>query len=143
MLRCPLVLEHLSWDQTTGEVVYHARPGRRDGAGDSVGRWDVLGFIARVLDHLPEPHQQLLRYWGWYSNAARGRRRRLDGESPGMPARHDEPDEGDRHRRLTWSQLIRKIYEIDPLLCSFCAASSTTSAANARAPSPSRARLQP
>jgi hypothetical protein len=87
-----------------------------------VARWDVLGFIAQILDHLPEPHQQLLRYWGWYSNAARGRRRRLDGDTATSPARHTVSEAGARQRRLTWSQLIRKVYEIDPLLCSFCGA---------------------
>ncbi len=66
------------------EVVYRARAGHRDGRGNSVGRWavspallgDVLEFLARVLDPVPEPGRQLLRYWGSYSNAARGRRER-------------------------------------------------------------------
>jgi hypothetical protein len=78
-----------------------------------MARWDVLDFLARVLDHLPEPSQQLVRYWGWYSNAARGQRHRL---------RHTESGAEAKSRRLSWSQLIRKVYEIDPLLCAFCAA---------------------
>jgi len=122
MIRCPPVLERLSWDQLTGEVVDHARPGRRNGAGDSVARWGVLGFIARILGHLPKPHQQLLRYWGCYNNAARGRRRRLDGDPATSSARGAEPDQGARQRRLTWSHPIRKVYEIETLLCSFCGA---------------------
>jgi hypothetical protein len=61
-IRCPLVLERLEWDQTSGEVLYRARPGRHDASGESVARWDVLEFLARVLDHLPNPSQQLLRY---------------------------------------------------------------------------------
>ncbi len=69
-IRCPLVLERLAWDEISGEVVYRARPGRQDASGESVARWDVLEFLARVLDHLPEPGQQLLRYWGWYSPPA-------------------------------------------------------------------------
>lgn len=33
------------------------------------------------------------------------------------------PDEIEsRRRRLTWSQLIRKVYELDPLLCPYCGA---------------------
>ena len=35
----------------------------------------ACGF-ARVLDHLPPPRQQLVRYWGYYSNVSRGKRRR-------------------------------------------------------------------
>lgn len=37
-------------------------------------RWDVLEFIARVTDHIPEPGQQLIRNWGYYANASRGKR---------------------------------------------------------------------
>jgi hypothetical protein len=116
------VLEHLVWDEAAAEVVYSARPSHRDGASDSVARWDVLEFLARVLDHLPEPRQQLVRTWGWYSNASRGGRRRRQGESGTTPRRHTESGAEAQSRRLSWSQLIRKVYEIDPLLCTFCGA---------------------
>lgn len=117
------MLERLTWDETSGEVVYRARPGRHDARGESVAHWDVLEFLARVLDHLPDPSQQLLRYWGWYSNAARGRRERHSGEASATPRASTDPADGEsRQRRLTWSQLIRKVYEIDPLLCPYCGA---------------------
>ena len=32
----------------------------------------------------------------------------------------DPVDAEGKRRRLSWSQLIRKVYEIDPLLCPFC-----------------------
>ena len=60
-ISCPLVLERLEWDEAAAEIVYRARPGRQGAGGESVARWDVLEFLARVLDHLPEPGQQLLR----------------------------------------------------------------------------------
>jgi hypothetical protein len=82
----------------------------------------VLDRLARVLDHLPEPSQQLVRYWGWYSNASRGRRRRRQGETGITPTECAEPGDEGTSRRLSWSQLIRKVYEIDPLLCTFCGA---------------------
>jgi hypothetical protein len=122
-IRCPLVLERLEWDEIFGQVIYRARPGRHDAGGESVARWDVLEFLARVLDHLPEPGQQLLRYWGWYSNAARGRRLRQQGEPGTAPRAVTDPHDAEgRQRRLTWAQLIRKVYEIDPLLCPYCGA---------------------
>jgi hypothetical protein len=49
MIRCPLVLERLSWDQPTGEVVYHARPGRRDGCRRR------RGPLGRAELHRPDP----------------------------------------------------------------------------------------
>ena len=44
------------------------------------------------------------------------------GESGTTPRRHTEAGAEAKGRRLSWSQLIRKVYEIDPLLCTFCAA---------------------
>ena len=71
-IRCALVLERLTWEETSGEVACRARAGHRDGRENSVARWNILEFLARVLDHVPEPGEQLLRYRGSYSNAARG-----------------------------------------------------------------------
>ena len=136
MIRCPLVLERLSLDEDTGEVLYRTRASRAAHPEGPVARWDVYELIARVLDHLPPPRQQLVRYWGYYSNVSRGKRRaaslRLAATDPddetlaatgiptGVPTADDEPF---RHRaRLSWAALIKKVYEIDPLLCPFCGA---------------------
>jgi hypothetical protein len=123
MIRSPLALKRLSWNQQTAQVGYTARPTRRSGPRPATVSWDVLEFIARVVDHIPEPSQQMTRYWGWYANAARGQRRKKadEGEqaSPG-PAREDADDDFTRQARLSWAKLIRRVYEIDPLLCPFC-----------------------
>ena len=136
MIRCPLVLERLSLDQDSGEILYRSRPSRTSHPEGEVARWDVYELIARVLDHLPPPRHQLVRYWGYYSNVSRGKRRaaslRLAATDPddetlaatgiptGVPTADDEPF---RHRaRLSWAALIKKVYEIDPLLCPFCGA---------------------
>jgi hypothetical protein len=137
MIRCPVVLERLSLDEDTGEVIYRTRPSHTNHPEGPVARWDVYELIARVLDHLPAPHQQLVRYWGFYSNVSRGKRRvagrRLPGTEqpddeclssagvdPVLTPPHDEPFR--RRARLTWAALIKKVYEIDPLLCPFCGA---------------------
>ncbi len=72
----------MSWNEETAQVGYTARPTRRVGPGPTAASWDVLEFIARVVDHLPEPSQQMIRYWGWYANAARGKRRKIEEEEP-------------------------------------------------------------
>ena len=76
MIRCPLVLERLNWDAERADVTYQARPKRSKGPSGAIARWDVLEFIARVTDHIPEPGQQLIRNWGYYANASRAKRRR-------------------------------------------------------------------
>jgi hypothetical protein len=76
MIRCPIVLKRLSWETETGVVVCRGRPSRRGGSDGGEARWDVLEFLARVVDHIPEPSQQTVRYGGFYANAARGKRRK-------------------------------------------------------------------
>ena len=65
-------------------MVIHPRASRRGGPLGESERLDVLDFLARVLDPVPEPRQQQVRYWGWYSNAVRGKRRKAaaQGASP-------------------------------------------------------------
>jgi hypothetical protein len=76
MIRCPIVLKRLSWEADTGEVVCRSRPSRRAGSCLAKARWDVLELLARAVDHIPEPSQQTVRYWGFSANAARGKRRK-------------------------------------------------------------------
>jgi hypothetical protein len=124
MIRCPLALKRLSWNEDTAEVAYTARPTSRSGPQPTTACWDVLEFIARVVDHIPEPSQQTIRYWGWYANAARGKRRKAGEEVEARPALagDDAVDTFTRQARLTWVKLIRRVYQIDPLLCPFCGA---------------------
>ena len=63
----------------------------------------------------------MTRYWGWYSNAARGKRRRQDKNSQ-SPTEHRLPPASPaaRKRSLSWARLFQKVFEVDPLLCGFC-----------------------
>ena len=71
----------------------------------------------------------MVRYWGYYSNVSRGKRAAARGRAslprPLPAAEHlPEPQQEPfrRRARLTWAALIRRVYEIDPLLCPFCGA---------------------
>jgi len=78
--------------------------------------------------HIPEPRRHLVRYYGWYSNVSRGKRRKAEAElgrpaavGTGVPsrARHNETPNA-RPLRRSWAQLIKRIYEVDPLVCPKC-----------------------
>jgi len=45
---------------------------------------DYLEFIARVTSHIPDKGQVMIRYYGLYSNAHRGKIRKA-GVSPSLP----------------------------------------------------------
>ncbi len=56
---------------------------------------DPLDLIHALTTQIPDPGQHLVRYSGWYSNRSRG-------------------------ARASWARLLRRIFEVDPLLCPAC-----------------------
>ena len=128
ILRPSFAATRLRYQPSTGQVHYHTAKG--------VARsMDALDWIAQVISHIPDPHipdphipdpgAQMVRYYGWYSNASRGKRR-LVGQAVAAKASSDQPEtEADgfsRARRQNWARLLRKIYEVDPLTCPRCRA---------------------
>ena len=92
--------------------------------------FDPVEFLARVIMHVPEPRRHLVRYYGAYSNVSRGKRRRQDKATIGAGPRDSEhapaPRAGRdqssdaRALRRSWAQLIKRVYEVDPLVCPSC-----------------------
>ena len=66
-----------------------------------------------MCSHVPNKGEQMVRYYGYYSNVSRGKRKIQDKDDaiPSIP----EPDGSSREFRKNWARLIQKIYEIDPL----------------------------
>ena len=86
---------------------------------------DALDWIAQVVSHIPDPGEQMVRYYGWYSNASRGKRRKPGVSVPVEAQVQDtpQPDSDGEHfaqRRRSWARLLKKIYEVDPLRCPHC-----------------------
>jgi hypothetical protein len=71
-----------------------------------------------MCSHVPNKGEQIVRYYGYYSNACRGQRKKTneDGLVPSIL----QPDEPSKGYRKNWARLIQKIYEIDPLTCPKC-----------------------
>ena len=114
MIRPLLSLERLSLDQRTAKVSYQY--GKEPG---EVERMDYLEFIARVTSHIPDKGQVTVRYYGLYANAHRGKVRKASlGPFPLLIMEEELrpiPSKG-------WAEMIRKVYEVDPLLCPQCGA---------------------
>jgi hypothetical protein len=129
IMRPPISLERMMWDGV-GEVRYRRKRGHESaGLGErEVEAFDPAEFLARVIMHIPEPRRHLVRYYGWYSNVSRGKRRKADAELGLLaPAGFGGPSCDDRDRtpnarvlRRSWAQLIKRIYEVDPLVCPSC-----------------------
>jgi hypothetical protein len=79
---------------------------------------DALEWLAAMCSHVPNKGEQMVRYYGYYSNVCRGQRKKAneDGLVPSIL----QPDEPSKGYRKNWARLIQKIYEIDPLTCPKC-----------------------
>jgi hypothetical protein len=111
ILRSPVSLERMELDGR--EVVYRGK----DGAGEE--RFDALDFVARVLMQAPEPRLHLARFYGAYSSVSRGRAARAGAALEGSDSSDgDEPTSEERRRlRRSWARMLRKIHDVDALLC--------------------------
>jgi hypothetical protein len=112
MIRPLLSLERLSLDEREGKVCY--RYGKEAKEAEAM---DYLEFIARVTSHIPDKGQVTVRYYGLYANAHRGKIKNAN--LAAFPLRMVEeelrpiPSKG-------WAEMIRKVYEVDPLVCPQC-----------------------
>jgi hypothetical protein len=71
--RHPVALSRLTYQPAAGRVTYHSD--KTSGPTAGAETLDVLDFLARVVSHIPNKGQVLQRYYGWYANRTRGRRR--------------------------------------------------------------------
>ena len=78
---------------------------------------DYLEFIARVTSHIPDKGQVTIRYFGLYANSHRGKVRKSE-QAAGMLIIIEE--EGPKIPRRGWAEMIRKVYEVDPMACPKC-----------------------
>jgi len=59
----------------------------------------------------------MVRYVGFYSNISRGKRKKQAVDQPDYAI---EDDLYNKSCSKSWARLIKKIYEVDPLLCPKC-----------------------
>jgi hypothetical protein len=112
MIRPLLALERLTFLEPEGKVGY-----RYDQDGAERETMDYLEFIARVTSHIPDKGQVMVRYYSLYANAHRGKVRKA-GRNPFALRMVEEelkpvPSKG-------WAAMIRKVYEVDPMVCPKC-----------------------
>ena len=119
LLRAPVSLERLRVDPRTRSIHYRPK-GAHPRHAEST--FEVTEFLARLLQHVPEPRLHQVRYYGFYSNVARARRAEGEADREVIPGPEATEPGAAGHRRLrrSWAQLIRRIYEVDPLTCAEC-----------------------
>jgi hypothetical protein len=127
LVHAPFSLARLHYDRDAGIVTYEERPSSRSNLPAPIPeRFSPLDALAALTTHIPEKGQQDVRYCGYYSNKARGQRRKRQQSTAALtPAAgflpEAEQDDFRRHCRRAWARLIRKVWSADPLVCPRCA----------------------
>ena len=74
ILRPPVSLERMAFDEASDEVVYTRKA--KDGEPGGSEHIDAEDFLARLIAYIPQPRLHTVIFYGWYSNVSRGRRRK-------------------------------------------------------------------
>ena len=127
LLRCPVSLARIHWTPGSRTLFYESKGSHDDlllshPKGESL---DIFEFIARVLTQIPEPRKHGVHYFGAYASRTRvfRKKRGLTLHSLGDKDNSQstaEPELSPKKRaalRKSWAQLIKRVYQVDPLKC--------------------------
>ena len=125
MLRSPVSLSRMKW-RPGSHVLYEPKPAHDHPTElfPRLEKIDALEFLARVITQIPEPRRHLLFYYGHYANVVRGRHK-ISQPAEQTASPNNEPHQGEttlsparkQALRRRWADLIRRVFELDPLLC--------------------------
>lgn len=105
-----------------GRVCYRLRRAYSDGTKAIV--FDPLVFIEKLCALVPPPRQNLVTYFGVFAPNAAFRDQVVVKPRPAWkrtkPVPLEEAGENERRRRYTFSELMRRVFEIDVLVCPRC-----------------------
>jgi len=106
IIRASFSQERMTYIREESKVIYKSKHGRQQKA------FDALEWLVAMSSHILDKGEQMVRYYGYYSNVCRGRRQKenQDGVIPYII----EQEENSKEYRRNWARLIQKIYEADP-----------------------------
>ena len=123
IIRNPFAVEKMQVNATGGTIIYRSEINPTIQRNFEV--FTPCDFIAAITQHIPDKSFQLVRYYGWYSNKMRGQRDKQAVESAQTTINTVEVIDVSEHKRrripsAKWRELIKKVWEADPLMCPKC-----------------------
>ncbi len=91
--------------------------------GNTVLLLDPLDWIHALCQQIPDRGQHLTRYYGAYSNRTREALFQNNSSRISPPQLEQHTTTGpttSKPSRANWARLIKKVFEVDPLLCAKC-----------------------
>jgi hypothetical protein len=102
-----------------GRVLLETPPDPRTGA--TTLALEALEWVRRITNQIPDPRTHVVRYYGAYSNRARGLYRHPEAAAGEGAAPAEPADPATLPRRRSWARLLRRVFEVD-LTCPRCGA---------------------
>ncbi len=111
IIRASFSQERMTYIREESKVIYKSKDGRQQKAFDPPRMAPPTGgmqALAAMSSHIPDKGEQMVRYYGYYSNVCSGRRQKEDQD--GLIPYIIEPQEDSKQYRKNWARPIRKIY---------------------------------
>jgi len=121
IVRASFSRERMTCIRDESKVTCQSKDGKEEKTFDALEWLAAMPACALHADrcsHVPNKGEQMVRYYGYYSNVSRGKRKIQD-KDEAIPSIL-EPDGSSREFRKNWARLIQKIYEVHPLTCPKC-----------------------
>ena len=112
IIRASFSQERMAYVPEEAKVIYKSKDGKEEKI------FDALEWLAAMCSHVPDKGEQMVRYYGYYSNVSRGKRKKQDQD--GLIPSILEADGSSKAYQKSWARLIQQIYEVDPLTCQKC-----------------------
>ena len=104
--------ERMKYIRDKSKVIYQSKDGKAEKIFDS------LQWLAAMCSHVPDKGEQMVRYYGYYSNVSRGKRKKQQQDE--LIACILQPEGSSKEYQKSWTRLIQNIYDVDPLTCPKC-----------------------
>ena len=105
VVRASFSQERMTHIPEESNVVYRSKDGR------SEKTFDALEWLAATCSHVPNKGEQIVRYYGYYSNLCRGRRKKADQDR--LVPCILQPEESCKGYRKNWARFTR-LWRADP-----------------------------
>ncbi|MBW1668186.1 MAG: transposase, partial [Deltaproteobacteria bacterium] len=113
IIRASFAQDRMTYLPREAQVIYESRDAKR------TKTFEALEWLAAMCSHVANKGEQMVRYYGYYSNVCRGKRK-AKGEDDSLPTVLHPDKESSAPSRKEWARMIQKIYEVDPLTCPKC-----------------------
>jgi len=108
IIRASFSQERMNYMANESKVLYKSKN------GNDSKEFDAVDFIASICSHIPNKNEQMVRYLGFYSNVCRGRRKKQGSAESEYVIEDGQYNIG---CSKSWARLIKKVYEVDLLVC--------------------------